>query len=321
MRIRMTTIMKLGKYSYVLLLTLAFQATLAFSQVKVAVQDNQIAVSVNGKPFTALQKGRDANKPYLSPLLTASGKHVTRGFPIEKIADEPTDHPHQRGMWIGYEHLSGVNIWEIDPADPQPHSGSIQFQKVIETHDGEKSGGFTVAAQWLDQDGKPVIDETLTLTFYTEPAQSRMFDVDLRLKAIKLSTFEDARDGLIGFRFSLPFAEDHGGKVVNAEGIEGADKIEGTHSNWVDWQADVDGEKVGVAVMNHPDNHRAPTTWRLKPFGLVFANPFAQRYYDKSRQDGSMSLQPGDELRLRYRVLIHPSDTNIATAYKEFLGQ
>ena len=109
--------------------------------------------------------------------------------------------------------------------------------------------------------------------------------------------------------------------MVSADGIEGADKIEGTHSNWVNWQADLDGEKVGVAVFNHPSNHRAPTTWRLKPFGLVFANPFAQRYYDKSRQDGSMSLQPGDELRLRYRVLIHPSNTNVAEAYKEFSSQ
>ncbi len=313
--------MKLSKYSYLLLLALLCETSLAFSQVKVDVQDNQIVVSINGRPFTALQKGKDANKPYLYPLLTASGKRVVRGFPMEQIAGEPTDHPHQRGMWIGYEHLSGQNIWEIDPADPQPHSGSIQFQKVIETHDGEKSGGFTVAAQWLNQDDKPVIDETLTLTFYAQPIQNRMFDVDLRLKAIKLSTFEDARDGGIGFRLAPSFDETHGGKVVNADGVEGADKIEGTHSNWVDWKADVDGEKVGVAVMNHPSNYRAPTAWRLKPFGLVFANPFAQRYYDKSRKDGSLGLQPGDELRLRYRVLIHPAGVDIAAAFKEFSDQ
>ena len=314
--------MSTGHRIYSCLLALVVLTTAyAHAQVKVQVEDDRIAVSINGRPFTALHKGKEANKPYLAPLLTASGKHVTRGYPMEQIAGEPTDHPHQRGMWFGYEHLSGINIWEIDPADPQPHSGSIQFEKVIETHDGEQTGGFTIAAQWLNSDAKPVIEETLALTFYAGPARSRMFDVDLRLKAIRLSTFEDARDGGIGFRFSLPFDETHGGKVVNAEGIEGADKIEGTQSNWVDWEADVDGEKVGIAVMNHPANHRAPTTWRLKPFGLLFANPFAQRYYDKSRRDGSMSLQPGDELQLRYRVLIHPSDTNIATAYKEYSTQ
>jgi hypothetical protein len=313
--------MKLGQYSNTPLLILVFLTTFASAQVKVEVEDNQIAVSINGKPFTALQKGKDANKPYLAPLLTASGKHVTRGFPMEKIAGEPTDHPHQRGIWMGFEHLSGMNAWENDPANPPKHMGTIQFQKVLETHDGDKTGGFTVAAQWVNEDGVPIIDETLALTFYAEPTQNRKFDLDMRLKAIKLATFEDARDGIIGIRFAVPFDESQGGKVVNADGIQGAKQVEGSQSTWVDWQADLDGEKVGVAMMNHPNNRRAPTSWRCMPFGLLFANPFAQRFYNKSREDGSLSLQPGDELRLRYRFFIHSADRDIATAYKEFTLQ
>jgi hypothetical protein len=304
--------MRLGQWFYILLVTLVLQTTLVSSQVKIDVQDNQIAVSVNGRPFTALQKGKDANKPYLYPLFTASGKRVVRGFPMEKIAGEATDHPHQRGIWVGFEHVSGMNIWEIDPADPQPHMGTIQFEKVLETHEGDKSGGFTVAAQWINQDGKPIIDETLTLTLYAEPAKSRVFDLDIRLKAIKLATFEDSRDGIIGIRLATPFDESRSGRVVNAEGLQGAEKIEGSHSPWVDWQADLGGEKVGVTMMNSPQNRRAPTTWRAKPFGLLFANPFAQRFYDKSREDGSLSLQPGDELRLCCRVFIRPSNVNVA---------
>jgi hypothetical protein len=306
--------------SFLFLVSL-FCSRLALGQVQIRTEADQISVNVNGKPFTILHTGAAARKPYLMPLLTASGKHVTRGFPDEKIAGEPIDHPHQRGMWIGYEHLSGSNIWELDPADPQPHAGSIQFQKVIETHDGDRSGGLTILAQWLNEDGKPMIDETLTLVFYAQPADSRIFDVDIQLKAVKLSTFEDARDGLIGFRLATSFDESHGSKVINADGVRGADNIEGTHSNWVDWQTDLDGESAGIAVLNHPNNHRAPTAWRLKSFGLLFANPFAQRFYDKTRTDGAMSMQPGDELRLRYRVLIHPAGTDIAAAYKEYSVQ
>jgi hypothetical protein len=291
------------------------------AQVRIDTLDDRIAVHVNGQLFTALQKGKDANKPYLSPLLTASGKHVTRGFPLEKIAGEPTDHPHQRGVWMGAEHVSGMNLWEIDPADPHPHMGSIQFQTIVETHDGLKSGGFTVAAQWMDQDGHPIIDETLTLTFYAEPAQDRMFDVDMRLRAIKLTTFEDARDGVIGIRFAPAFDESRGGKVVNAEGLQGSGNIDGSHSSWVDWQATLDGEKTGVTLMDYPGNRRAPTTWRAREFGLLFANPFAQRFYDKSRADGSLGMQPGDELRLRYRILIHPAGADIAEAFKEYSAQ
>jgi hypothetical protein len=311
----------LTKYVCGFLLLFMIQNAHLSAQVKIEVSDDRISVLVNGKLFTALQKGKDANKPYLAPLLTASGKHVTRGFPMEKIAGEPTDHPHQRGIWMGSEHMSGINLWELDPADPHPHTGSIQFQKVVETHDGPTSGGFTVAAQWMDQDGHPIIDETLTLTFYTEPQQSRMLDVDMRLKAIKLATFEDARDGVIGIRLAPAFDESRGGDSVNAEGIHSAKQIEGTRSHWVDWQTSLDGEKVGVTIMDYPANYRAPTTWIAREYSLLFANPFAQRYYDKSRVDGSLSLQPGDELRLRYRILVHPAGTDIQAAYKEYARQ
>src|SRR5262249_30902277 len=150
------------------------------------------------------------------------------------------------------------------------------------------------------------------------PEQNRMFDIDLGLKAIKITTFEDTRDGIIGIRFAPPFDESHGGKARNADGVQGSDAIESIHSPWVDWQADLDGEKVGVAMMESPKNLRAPTAWRTRPFGLLFANPFSQRFYDKSRQDGSLSLQVGDELHLRYRFLIHPADADIAAAFKEF---
>lgn len=303
------------------MLSVVLFTALGFAQVRIKVQEKEIAVEIDGKPFTALQKGAEANKPYFYPLLTASGKSVVRNFPMQAVPGEATDHPHQRGVWIGFEHVSGLNIWEIDPADRHPHSGSIQFGNVTETHDGEKTGGFTATAEWLNEDAQPILSETLTAAFYSTHDQNRMFDLDLKLKAKKTTTFEDSRDGIIGIRLATPFDESHGGNAHNAEGIVGADQLEGKHSSWVDWQADIDGEEVGVAMMDSPTNPHAPTTWRAKPFGLLFANPFAQRFYDRSRPDGSLTLQPGDELHLRYRFLIHPADADVAAAFREFSAQ
>ncbi len=306
------------KYAFVVLVGALFPA-FARAQVEVQSTATQITVNVNGKLFTALQKGADAHKPYFWPLNTASGKRVVRSFPMESIPGEPSDHPHQRGLWIGGEHVSGFNLWEIDPADPEPHAGKILFKDVVETHNGQKSGGFTISAQWVDEDGKPMIDETLVVTVYAEPASSRMMDVDFTLKAVKLSTFEDARDGIIGFRLAPPFGEKFGGEAVSATGVHGADHIEGSHSNWVDWQGTLEGERVGIAFMSHPSNLHSPTTWRAKDFGLLFANPFAQRFYNRSLPDGSVSMQPGDELHFRYRFLIHPAGADIAAAYQEYV--
>ena len=50
-----------------------------------------MAISVEGKPFAVFHYGADANKPYLSPLRSASGKVVTRLFPMEVIPGVPQD--------------------------------------------------------------------------------------------------------------------------------------------------------------------------------------------------------------------------------------
>lgn len=41
-------------------------------------------------------------KPVLYPLKTASGKVLTRGFPLDTIPGERVDHPHHVGHWMNY---------------------------------------------------------------------------------------------------------------------------------------------------------------------------------------------------------------------------
>ena len=288
------------------------------AQVHIQQEDNRISVEINGKPFTALWKGEDANKPFLYPLCTASGKPVTRAFPMEKVTGESTDHPHQRSLWIGAEHVSGIDFWENEPSYQRPNKGTIKFRKVLAAHDGKDQGDLTILAQWLSPNGEALIDETLKLTFYAKPEQNRMFDVDLQLKARKKLVFEDDHDAILGLRLGTPFEEKSGGKVVNAEGIEGADHIRGTHSAWADWQANLEGEQVGVAIMDSPRNFRFPTPWHVRPYGMLFASPFAQHDFSPALPDGSLTLQSGNELHLRYRILIHPANVPVASVFEQF---
>ena len=85
-------------------------------QVTVAVSDERIDVKVDNALFTALHTGQGPQKLYLHPLLTASGKRVTRAFPMEEVKGDSTDHPHQRGVWIGAEQVSGMDFWENEPS-------------------------------------------------------------------------------------------------------------------------------------------------------------------------------------------------------------
>ena len=89
------------------LLSVIFLSIPLAAQVRFDVKSDRVAIRIGGKPFSVLHFGKEANKPFLHPLLTASGKAVTRGFPVEPLPGDSTDRPHQRGLWIGAEHVSG----------------------------------------------------------------------------------------------------------------------------------------------------------------------------------------------------------------------
>ena len=61
----------------------------ALAQVKITPGPEQIAVEIDGKPFTVFYiGGKDLNRPYLHPLRSASGKIVNRSFPAGPAARE-----------------------------------------------------------------------------------------------------------------------------------------------------------------------------------------------------------------------------------------
>jgi hypothetical protein len=57
-------------------------------------------VRVDGAPFTAYIYPDNLKKPVLYPLRTATGRAVTRGFPLEPRPGERADHPHHVGLWF-----------------------------------------------------------------------------------------------------------------------------------------------------------------------------------------------------------------------------
>jgi Family of unknown function (DUF6807) len=287
-------------------------------RVVVAASADAVAVTIDGQPFTTLHAGKEARKPYLHPLLTASGKRVTRAFPMEQVVGESTDLPHQRGVWIGTERLSGIDFWENEPSYDRPNKGTIRFTSADHVESGADEGRFTMHADWLNSTGETVLVETRTMTARVKPDQQRVLDIDLSLTAKTLATFEDNHDAILGLRLATEFEEKHGGRAVNAEGLAGWERLRGARSAWVDWHATLDGESVGVAVMDAPTNFRFPTPWHVRDYALLFASPFASRDYHKEAPDGSLTLKPGETLRLRYRILVHPAHVDVAAAFKEF---
>lgn len=280
---------------------------------------DKIDIAVDGKPFTTFYFGADAGKPYLAPLRTATGKVVTRHFPMEKVDGETRDHPHHRGLWFSYDDVNGTKFWENDPSYTNPKIGHIVVTKA-EWKDA--SGILGATMEWRDPQGKVLLVEDRTMLFHPDPAL-RLIDFDIKLTASGPVTFGDTKEGAFAIRLADSLAEKKTGKMVNAEGQSGMANVWGKRSAWVDYSGEVEGEKVGIAIFDHPGNEGYPTYWHSRDYGLFALDPFGRKAFDKNAEESHWTVNAGQSLRFRWRVVIHPGDAtsaNIPALYKQYSG-
>ena len=305
-----------------------------WAQVKLTQGPEQIAVEIDGKPFTVFYvAGKDLNRPYLHPLRSASGKIVNRSFPAGQLPGETTDHPHHAGLFYGHGDVNGYNYWAIQnvPTPPSKASatmGRIVLKGVASVRSGKESGSVDAVLTWLTPDGKPLLTETRTMTFLAHP-ELRIIDFAFDLAAIDKVVFRDTKEGTFAMRIATVLEEEapkapgpsRTGKLMNAQGGEGEANVWGRRSEWVDYSGQIDGEKVGVVMMDHPSNPRHPTYWHSRGYGLHSINPFGvSDFLNDKTQNGSLTIEPGEHVRFRYRVIIHPgaSRAGLAELYKQY---
>ncbi|HEY9141793.1 MAG TPA: PmoA family protein [Bryobacteraceae bacterium] len=302
----------------------------AAAQVEITPGPEKIGVVIDGQPFTDFfVAGAAVTKPYLHPLRAPSGTYVTRMWPMEKVAEEAgivkPDHPHQRGLWFAHEKVSGIDFWNNDASYTTPNRGKIVLAKLDEVASGKDHGLIAATFDWTDLEGHKLLTESRRMTFYADP-KLRIIDFDITLTAAADPvTFGDAKDGAFGIRMR-PILQEAGGTghITNADGLVGERQVWGKPSNWCDYSGEVNGEKVGIAILDNPANPRHPVRWHARGYGLFAANPFglAAFTHDKT-QNGSLTLAPGQSLRFRYRVIIHEGDVKdagIAAEWTKYSG-
>jgi hypothetical protein len=112
-------------------------------------------------------------------------------------------------------------------------------------------------------------------------------------------------------------------KAVNSEGDEG-EKIWGKRAKWVDYTGTIEGQRVGIAFLDHPQNLRHPTYWHARSYGLFAANPFGLSQFVGFWRNGSHTIPAGESLELRYRLVFHTGDADqadIEKSYRDYAGQ
>lgn len=303
--------------------TLLFIAALPLvAQVNIVKETGKIKVEIDGKPFTDFYIGSDLAKPYLHPLRSASGKIVTRRWPMEAGFDEANDHPHHKGVFFGHQDVNKTNFWANEPAGRANDLGKIVLKEVLQAKGGKRSGTIVTSFNWNDPKGKLVLTEKRTMTFYAG-GDTRVIDFDFLLVPNGKVVFGDEKDGLFAVRVHKGLQEEKSiGRMVNEQGAETEKQVWGKPSDWVDFQGKVEDEAMGIAIFDHPENLRHPTRWHARGYGLFSVNPFCLAAFTNDKtQNGEYVLEANKTLRLRYRLVIHPGNAkaaDIAGQYKKY---
>ncbi|MDX2179108.1 MAG: PmoA family protein [Bryobacteraceae bacterium] len=284
--------------------------------VSITVTDGNAEVSVDHKPFTTFH-ANGVPKPFLHPVRSASGKVVTRRYPMEKVEGETTDHPHHRGIWFTHGDVNGWDFWMNEPTSRSvgKGAGKIRMRRMTVRPDLNLFASF----EWSGGDNSELLTENRTMTFAGHQDRLRWIDFDIELAAKQKVVFGDTKEGTFAIRLRDELMEKKGGRMRSSTGAEGMKNVWGKPFPWVDYTGTLEGEELGIAIFDHPENPRAPTRWHARDYGLFAANIFGLHDFlnDKS-QDGSFTIDAGKSARFRYRVLIHSKDTNVAVEYERY---
>ena len=292
--------------------------------VKITELDDKVRVEINGELFTEYHfKG--APHVYFHPVIGPGKTPMTRNFPMKQVEGEERDHVHHRSLWYSHGAVNGVDFWA-----ETGKAGKIAHDKFLELKSGAESGVIRSQNNWIAPDGKVVCTSEQTFRVYARPANERIFDFDVTLKAAdKEVVLGDTKEGSMGIRVAETMrskpnkhnAGKPGGQIVLSTGVTGDDTW-GKRAEWCDYHGPVEGKTLGVAIFDHPTNPRHPTWWHVRNYGLFAANPFGIHDFEKKPAgSGDMKIPANQSVTFRYRFYLHEGDEKqgrVAEYYKEY---
>ena len=296
--------------------------------VAISQLDDRLRVEINGNLFTEYHF-KNVPRPFLYPLIGASGAGMTRNWPMKESPNEEHDHLHHRSFWFTHGDVNGHDFWTEHEG-----AGRIVHARFDEITSGKNAGVIKSRNNWVSKVGKIICTDEQTLRIYALPDHERLFDFQITLHADHGDlNLGDTKEGTMAIRVAETMRVEKPistkgakpsrgeGQIVNSDGLrDGA--AWGKRANWCDYSGPVDGKMVGIAFFDHPENPNYPTWWMVREYGLFAANPFGRQAYENTPTKGDVKIPAGKSLTLRYRFFIHEGDekqARVAQRYQEFL--
>lgn len=286
----------------------------------------RVKVEIGGQPFTEYWFA-NVPRPFCYPVHGPGGVGMTRDYPMRERAGEDRDHPHHRGLWFAHGDVNGVDFWS-----ESARAGKIVHEEFLEVTSGAKTGVLRTRNRWVAPDGRQICTDERTLRFHADPTESRRLDFEITLIAgDEPLVLGDTKEGTMAIRVAESMrltklrrpgeskAAPGDGRIVLSSGARDQETW-GKRAAWCDYYGPVDGQVVGIAILEHPDNPRFPTWWHVRDYGLFAANPFGQHDFERlaDKTAGNLVVPAGGKVTFKYRFLFHAGDTEEGKVAEQF---
>ena len=230
-------------------------------------------------------------------------------LPFERGNRQSYDHTHHRGVWLAVDSVRELNWWG------DKHLIRTRIADSAVTADGDAR--LQVTNDWLDADANPTLMEQTTWSATGDWIEA---DTTLTNATSGPLAFDDTKEGFFAVRVPDDFRESAGGELRTTEDRRGEDAVWGMQSPWMTY-AGPDGTPFELTLADDPRNFRS-SRYHARGYGLFTISPFGPHTYSRGKEPSDpLTLSPGESVRLRYGLWIHPptDDATTSATVKEFV--
>jgi len=291
--------MKKFNLLFFVLLTTTFVAT---AQPKITAEQvgDKIEFRVNGNLFTSYILSEFEKYPFFFPVNGPSNATVT--------SMRNANYPHHSSLFFGCDKVNGGNYWQ---------EGLERGQIISLRADILETGGGKAVVEneciWKRPGADAPIKDKRKITVSVPSPEKFQIDFDIVMEMLMDVTIDKTNHSLFSGRMDPDLAVTNGGTMINAEGETGEKGTFGKRSAWIDYYGERMGKTEGMAIMQHPSNEWFPAPWFTRDYGFFSPTPM---YWPEN--DKNIVLKKGEQIKLRYRVLVHSGDHTEARISEEF---
>lgn len=238
-----------------------------------ALGRDQLQVTLEGRPVAVYDSNPAQSWPGLGPIYSPDGM------------------PAVSRLWLA-------------SANAEPPHRSTRAQIVPPLVEGPVFARLRSRGHWLGPQGEKILEEVVTYTLYTTPADVRLLDLAVSLRASMGPMVW--RSGLPGGLLTLELAPEFIGTpdftFTNSVGVGGGE-VSGRPAFW----CQAGNRQAELAVFDHPDNPGNPCTWHVdEERRTVTTNPWRSFLrHPRFGPEQPWTLATGEVVTFRYRFYLH----------------